>query len=187
MARTVLVHRDMRTSIESEEGSALLLVLLVSVVLLGLGLTLTWLAAASMNAEGHLTRRHEALNAAEVGAAQARHILSTTAGDWDGLLGSASGVACSSTDHDPVKGNILCDPVHGALEGVQVVPAGSQTAASAPGLSAVRYTVYIRNDDIETGVGRPFDDQDRQVVIYVEGVARDGLSTVGVEVVLAQM
>ena len=156
---------------QNESGSVLILALLVSVLLLGMGLTVTWLANQQTKVSGSMTRRGEAMAAARTGLERARSILATT-GAWADEL---NGCAGSSTDTD--KGVVLC--AGGApLEDLRVVESGTQLDSENVNTSMMRYTVWIRNDD-EEGAGNA--DTDNRITIRSEGVGRDGLSLVVLE------
>lgn len=178
----------MNRQADAEDGTALVLVLLVSLLLLGLGLTVMWVGSSGVRVTANLARRQEALAAAEVGIERARSVLAG-AGDWNALLGDASGsTLCATspvTPRDVRKGNLLCDGPT-PLKDIPVIESASSTSAAAPELASYRYTVWIRNDPVETAINStevgPFLDRDRQVVLVAEGQGRDGLSYVAIEV-----
>ena len=70
---------------KDESGSILVLTLLVTLVILAVGLTAMWLSSSGMKMSGNLTRRQEALYAAEAGMEHARSVLANTP-IWDNLL-----------------------------------------------------------------------------------------------------
>ncbi len=183
-ARKALVTRQA----DREAGTALVLVLLVSLLLLALGLTAMWVSSSGVRVTANLARRQEALAAAEVGIERARSVLAG-AGDWNPLLGDASSsVLCATspvTPRDVKKGNILCDGGR-PLKDIPVIESASSTTAAAPELASYKYTVWIRNDPVETAINSaemgPFLDRDRQVILVAEGQGRDGLSYVAIEV-----
>jgi hypothetical protein len=72
------------------------------------------------------------------------------------------------------------------LQNVQMVESGTTTASETLASSQIMYTVYIRNDDEEQAgtYGSNVPDTDSRVVVRSEGIGRDGLSYVALEVVL---
>jgi Tfp pilus assembly protein PilX len=191
----------------TQDGSVLVLALLVTLVILGVGLTALFLSSSGMKVSGNLTRRQEALAAAETGIDRASALINATWEankdmDWDCFLGSAggasgcpTGTSCTPTvGYDATKGNVLCDGTD-PLENEPVVetePFG--TTAGATYKQNLTYTVYVRNDPVEidsltkAGISSPppaFNDEDKRVVIRSEGRGRDGLAFFGIEVVLA--
>lgn len=198
----------MRSS-HDEQGSALVLALLVTFVLLGVGLTALWMGTSSTKIAGNLTRRQEALYAAQSGVERARLVLSNVVS----LSAVLQGGGCTPAQDDPAgRGRVLCDGAM-PLEDVRVI-AGSSTAASQLRSSArnASYTVFVRNDSAEwawcngqldsgetsddgncDGTGGPESDlwrattdNDGRVVLRVEGLATDGISFVAIEVVMSQ-
>lgn len=185
-----------------QRGSVLLMALLVTLIILGIGLTAMWLSSSGTQVAGNITRKQEALYAAETGIARARAVLSSN-GDWTALLGSAGGAGCTpaATKDSTRHGNVLCDSAVGniPLQDVRVIEAGSATAG-VTNLANVRYTVWIRNDPQEINLGDaggfapdgggalagPYTDLDQRVIVRAEGVARDGLSIVVLEAVISR-
>jgi Tfp pilus assembly protein PilX len=165
---------------DRESGSVLVLAMLVALVILGVGLSALFLSNSGMRISGNLSRRQEALGAAETGTERALAILRTNAtNDWDSLLVGG----CTATPFDPTKGNILCDGAT-PLENVPVV------ATVPDGLPAtygqyLAYTVYIRNDPTEASGLGAFNDEDKRVVVRSEGVGRDGVSFFAIETIIA--
>lgn len=176
--------------INDASGSVLLLTLVVSLFLLTLGLAALWMTSTSTNIAANLTRRQEALAGAEAALERARGVL-RTAGNWDTLLGSLSGVGCTSTPFNASKGNVLCDTSTTPptpLENVPLVPDASQTktVGQVPATDHLLYTLYIRNDPIETAggvgvTGSQFNDDDRRVVVRAEASGRSGQGFAAVE------
>jgi len=176
------------TPTDRESGSVLVLAMLVALVILGVGLSALFLSNSGMRVSGNLSRRQEALGAAETGTERALDILRANAtNDWDSLLGDlTSATACTAaTGYTAVKGNILCDGTT-PLENVQVV-ATVPTGLPASYGDYLTYTVYIRNDPTETASSKlgPFDDEDKRVVIRSEGLGRDGVSFFAIETIIA--
>lgn len=137
---------------EQDAGSVLLIALLVTLIVLGIGLTAMWLASSGTRISGNLTRRQEALYAAETGIERAQALLRARA-DWATLLRGGDGSLCTPTvtSYVPGKGLVLCDGAT-PLENVFFVT-GSSAASSDPRTAQMahnlRYTVYVRNDDVE--------------------------------------
>jgi len=199
----------------SEEGSIMVLVLLVTLIILGIGLTVMWVGSSGMKVSTNITRRQEALYAAEAGIEQARAVLNAvgTSGSWNNFL---AGTNCATlppaAPHDSDgRGNILCDTA-GVMYSNYVPTAGfTNTPTKAPALSQMRYTLYIRNDldtecDQQDGHPSKLDcdgdqvyggandksgsavgivDHNRRVIVRSEGIARDGLSQVNLEVTIS--
>jgi Tfp pilus assembly protein PilX len=184
--------RASRVAAPNEAGSILVLALLVSLILLGAGLTIMWIASSGSKVAGNVTRRHEALTAAEAGLQRARAVLATLTGDdWNAVL-----KACHSKDDAPSttnpngKGYVLCDRTQGtpAIVDWPVLNAGSAvlTTPGAQNTGNMNYTLYIRNDEPEAGATYSQTDSDHRVVVRSEGKARDGVSQVVVEAVLVR-
>ena len=169
-----------------EEGSVLVLTVLVSMVLLGMGLSAMWAATSGTRVAGNMTRRLEALTAAHAGLERARQIAAAQM-DWTPMLGTANGGNCKATRDDPTGyGNILCaTATAGPLEDVRILEPGSTSAAKAGTMATVSYTVYVRNDPTETAAGDKYKDSDRRIIARSVGVSRDGISTVSLETVLS--
>ena len=200
----------MKKTEREADGSVLILVMLMAVIVTGMGLTGTWLASTATHTSGNQLRRQEALGAAQAGLRQARALLNTNA-NWGPLL---AGSGCVATSDDPARrGMVLCDGAT-PLENVPLVPAGSATATSLGLNPQHRYTIYVRNDAAEyrwcNGVIDPGEtvdtgdcnndgatnaldaqvravDGDRRVVVRVEGHGRDGVSTVAIEAVIGSL
>jgi Tfp pilus assembly protein PilX len=189
----------------SQQGSVLVLTLLVTMIILGIGLTVMWVASSSMKMSGNLTRRQEAFNAAEAGIERARSILMSPAfkNDWNPLL-----AGCGSALDSDLVGRILCDGAT-ALANVHFI-AGATAGKTNSELQKVNYTVWIRNDwasecvnvsggaskvdcngdgteetDVKKLKSLPNVDSNRRVIVRSQGVGRDGISIVTLEVIVA--
>lgn len=162
---------------DSESGAILVVTMLASLLLLGLGLAVLWVGASQTRIAGNINRRQEALYAAESGLSRARAILGASVA-WTGYTETG----CGGWD-DPLKGRVLCDPTMTTpQQNIQVAVAPLPT----PGMQNIRYIVYVRNDDAEgdknVAAGLPRErDNDRRVVVRVEGTAVDGISVVAIE------
>ena len=144
-------------------------------------------SSSGMKISGNISRRQEALGAAETGIERAQSVLRANAtNDWDLLLAGCGGGAVAG------KGEILCDGAT-PIKNEPVIP---NTVAPPPGTAEtattwgsfktnVSYTVYVRNDPVETTANPAIDDEDKRVVIRSEGVGRDGLSFFAIEAVIA--
>lgn len=165
-----------------EFGSALVIAVLITLLLVGLGLSAMWLGSQGAHVTGSLARRQEAIYAAEAGIERARAVLEIST-NWNTLLGSASGGICGATLDDPAgKGNVLCD---GATPMEYAMPAAPQTAALAPVVTRARYTLFVRNDPAEAAQpGGRYQDVDRRVIVRSEGRGADGMSVVAIEAML---
>jgi hypothetical protein len=179
----------------------MVLALLVTLLILGIGLTAMYLSSAGMKVSGNITRRQEAMAASESGIERALAVLNTVGPDaWSTLL--PAGQCGATLDDQPIsqdnaekkKGVVLCD-AGVPLENVSLLESSSTTiaAGAAPAMQNLTYTVFIRNDD-----GEAFSlwdnstpktlawetDNDKRVVLRVEGTARDSLSFFAVEAVI---
>jgi Tfp pilus assembly protein PilX len=192
-----------------EHGSVLVLALLVTLVVLGIGLTAMWVSTTGTKVSSNLTRRQEGLYAAETGLGRARSVLRQFPALWNSFLQGCG----ASMDDIPNKGAVLCLP-GGTPQPLQlepVIPVGSASASENPDMTQVSYTIYVRNDRFEyqhcngeldapaesaadsgdcNGDGtadaadadmRRFIDQDGRIVVRVEGHGKDGLSQVAIE------
>ena len=171
----------------SESGSVMILAMLVTLLILGIGLTAMWVSSSNMQVSGNLTRRQENLFVAETGLERARSVLATTASTWANLITS---VNCGATKDDiGGKGKVLCEG--GAMgRPLEDVPLVEGSALTGAGRSDMTYTIWIRNDDAEVSTnvaaGRPAElDLDRRVVARVEATGKAQLSYFAVEAVLA--
>ena len=177
----------------------MVLTLLVTMIVLGVGMTVMWVSSSGMKTSSSITRRQEALYAAESGVARVRSIIAAFDGNYETLLRG-----CDTAENDPTRGNVLCDPVTNVkLQDVRVVT-GQSLGQTRPAPQNGRYTVWIRNDwmaecgSMELSAdkvdcdkdGAPdrdqamFQDDNRRVILRAEGTGRDGLSFVALEVVL---
>lgn len=193
-----------------EDGSVLLLALLVTMLILGAGMLALWTTTASTRISSNLTRRQEALYAAESGIQRAQRLLGAVP-NLSLLLEQGGG--CTPLLDEPLgRGRVLCDGAI-ALENVRVI--ASTTAAAGQVRQSARnptYTVFVRNDTAEyawcngqldpgesdddgdcdgspgaeTDLWRATNDQDGRVVVRSEGLAADGVSYVAVEVIVSQ-
>jgi Tfp pilus assembly protein PilX len=181
-----------RTSAEREQGSILMLAMLTTVLLLGQGLAVMWVAASDTRVAANITRRQEGLFAAEAGLDRGRAFLATQAG-WTPSLDP--GTSCGATRNDPGypaapgKGKVLCAG-GAALEDVQL-KAGTTGIDGVSGSGNLRYTVWVRNDpaEIQSNIEKSvssWTDQDYRVVVRSEGIARDALSGFAIEAVVSR-
>ncbi|MCA9666593.1 MAG: hypothetical protein KC503_13420 [Myxococcales bacterium] len=190
-----------------ERGSVLVLALLVTLLILGIGLSVMWVSSSGNKSSGNVMRRQEALYSAEAGVERARAILNAAA-DWTALLkGGSPNCTPTPVAQDPNKGRILCDTTTNTLmQDIQVIEASTPTAtATANKLANLKYTIWIRNDPIDaagsaTGssgsgsgsgsgagsAGGPETDTDFRVIVRAEGKGRDGLSFVALEAVVSR-
>jgi Tfp pilus assembly protein PilX len=193
----------------SDQGSVLVLSLLVTLLLLGVGLGSMWSASNATRISGNLTRRQEALNAAETVVHRAMALL-RNAGDWQALL---DGTLCSATRDEPAThGMVLCAAAT-PLENTPVVDSSSATHALLPGTMAnVQYTIWVRNDPAEhswcNGVLDPGEtadsgdcngdgsnnsqddiirntDSDQRVLVRAEGTGLDAYSVATLEAIVS--
>ena len=167
---------------DPESGSVLVLAMLVALVILAVGLSALFLSNSGMRISGNLSRRQEALGAAETGTERALAILRTNAtSDWDSLLVGG----CTATAYDATKGNILCDGAT-PLENVKVVDSTELPPDMPSSFSDyLAYSVFIRNDPTEASGLGAFNDEDKRVIIRSEGVGRDGVSFFAIETIIA--
>lgn len=167
-----------------EAGSVLILTLLVTLIILAIGLTAMWLSSSSMKMSGNLTRRQEALYAAEAGMDHARSILANTT-TWNALLAGCG----SSLDDTGLNGRgvVLCDGSPGiALANYLIGTGATTTPARVRGLNKISYTVFVRNDDAEAATLGYYTDADARLVVRAEGTGRDGLSFFAIEAVMSK-
>lgn len=173
---------------QDESGSILVLTLLVTLVILGVGLTAMWISSSGMKMSGNLTRRQEALYASEAGMEHARSILANTI-KWDDLLNGCAGHSMNDTGVGG-RGVILCE---GGIAGTPlanylIASGASTTSSKVRGLSNITYTVYIRNDEAEAAdltIGL-YNDEDSRIVVRAEGTGRDGLSFFAIEAIMSK-
>ena len=174
----------MQKNMRTESGSVLVLTLLVSLLLLGVGVTVTWLSSQQTAVTSAMSRRSEAYRAAMSGLNRARDILINHS-NWAGVLNG-----CGAHTTDATKGIVLCTGGNEMLN-IRVLPAGTQAANEARPSEFIRYTIWVRNDDDEiAGVdagGVPLTaDADSRLVVRVEGTGRDGTSFVALESVYSR-
>jgi hypothetical protein len=165
-----------------ERGSVLLLALLLTLLVVGLGLAALWLSSARTRVSRNTARQRHALHAAEAGLDLARAILSQR--DWNVLL---DGTPCGAPAF-PGKGRLLCDGSAPVRHRRVFEISSSNPASRARGLAAVTYTVYIRNDPAEAGgdAGVRGDDQDQRIFVRSEGLGRRGASYAAIEALVSR-
>lgn len=138
--------------VRNDEGAVMLLALLVSMLLAGLGVSAMWMSSSSTRISSNVNMRNEALNAAETAIDRGRFVLRAGAASWDNLL---MGTNCSARYHDlNNKGAVLCDPdiaaaADKAVELKNLVSPETEAAKKYVNLENMTYTVWIRNDPIE--------------------------------------
>ena len=111
---------------DNERGSILVLAVILSMIVLGMGVTANYLASSETRITNTVVRGEEANYAALTGLAHARSILKNNASGWAGIL---DGTACSTpqTEHAE-KGFPICDPATGdALINTAVVGSNTTT------------------------------------------------------------
>jgi Tfp pilus assembly protein PilX len=199
----------MRRAEQTERGTILVLALLVALILLGFGLAVMWVASSGIKSTASINRRQEAMYAAEAGVERARGLLAAEGSNWTALLGG-----CGCAQLDKLRGHILCGPNHYCLKDVQVVESSTRSWAAQskrdPSLGNYQYTIWIRNDWEEecdspeadlslvdcdgdgsrgtrADITAAMQDTNGRVLVLVEGRARDGLSTVKLEVSFARV
>jgi Tfp pilus assembly protein PilX len=182
MKSVTTVKNAKNVRIPHDGGSVLILALLVTIVILALGITAMWVSSSGMKMSGNITRRQEAMYAAEAGLDHARAVLNAST-SWTTLL-----AGCGSSLDDTTKGKVLCESGT-AIANYSVLWASSQTLTdpNAKWMDNLKYTVYIRNDDAETAdtsIGANTD-SDKRVAIRSEGVGRDGLSYFAIETIVS--
>lgn len=146
----------------------LVLTLLLTLVILGIGLMAMYMSSSTTKVSSNLVRRQEAMQAARAGLDQARSVLLQMVGSG----GSASpnfspalrGTNCATPPTDNTariaaftagKGWILCDGNTDGAPGVlfqnRTVVAGGATATAfgATNYNNVTFTAWVRNDDDE--------------------------------------
>ena len=174
-----------------QSGSVLVLALLVTLAILGIGLTAMWLSSSSMKMSSNISRRQEALYAAEAGLEHARFILKNTA-DWNTLMaGCGASMDDPGDPKDGHKGIVMCDgtPPKSMQERKLLDKTTTSTKVKAPWMEKLHYTVYIRNDDAEVEEDLTVGwngDKDARVVIRAEGTGLDQLSFFAIEAVVSR-
>jgi len=142
----------------NDSGAVLILIVMVSMIIFGFGVTALWQASTSMNSSASSTRRSEALFAAETGLERARLALETLGPNkwYVGLRFSRCG-ATLDDQSDNGKGAILCaDDGSGTLvplENIPVTPLNATAAAddnpNNPITQLSTYSVWVKNDEEE--------------------------------------
>jgi Tfp pilus assembly protein PilX len=180
-----------RNTRKGDEGSILLIVMLVMMVLLGLGVMVMWLTGANLQTSAVLTKRTEALYVAEAGLERARAIINAaSAPDLAALLaGSNPGLdkvpgGLDASGHPVGVGALLTDGGV-AVRNVMFPPASfgrSSGTADAP-LQAMQgqYTVWVRNDLSDVRKGQYTVDTNGTFVVRSRGLAADGRTEVVIE------
>lgn len=189
-----------------EHGSVLVLALLVTMLILGIGLTVMWVATTGTKVSSNLTRRQEALYSAETCLARTQKIFVDNLTSWQTLL---NGNTAETIPNDPTgKGNIILDPAAANVPLVNIPVFQNSSIGSDGGiqsLNRVTYTAYARNDSSEwafcdgvpdgetldcLGDGnnkddewRNLQDRDDRIIIRCEGRGQDGLSLVALEII----
>lgn len=150
-------------------GSVLVLTLLLTLVILGIGLMAMWMASSATKASSKLMRRREAMTAVNTGLQRARIILLRTMGSagQPGFSAALQGTTCSPVPADqrarmaafvPNKGRIICDQGDARrpatlLQDVPVIAPTGKTRKHAvvevDELAQAQFTAYVRNDDDE--------------------------------------
>ncbi len=170
----------------SESGSVMILAMLVTMLILGIGITAMWISSSNMKVSGNLTRRQENVYTAEAGLEHARIVLLTSTFSWSELLTS---INCNATKDDiGGKGKVLCA---GALPATPLedIPIIQGSKVQGAGRANMAYTIWIRNDDVEAAAnivaGIPEQqDNDGRLVARVGATGKDQLSYFALEVVL---
>jgi Tfp pilus assembly protein PilX len=201
----------------TDRGSVLVLALLVTLIILGIGLTVMWVASSGSKMSGNITRRQEALYSAEAGIERARALLYASPNSWGDFL---KGCTSATRNIDDV-GVVMCDAPNTGATPLQwtLVIGGTTTTATetqkfgGANMDKLQYTVWIRNDwgsegclqvtkskwdcdDPPDGVGETKTndikgtntkfEKNGRVIIRSEGIGRDGLSTVTLEVIVTK-
>jgi hypothetical protein len=140
----------------SERGSVLVLALLVTLIVLGIGLTVMWVASSGQKISGNITRRQEALYAAEAGVEYARTVLNDPANaNWTNTFLTVASCGATRDYLDLTEaasyGRVLCVSGTPIQDTPLISGANTQSAlASTPGgqqaVDGLKYTVWIRND-----------------------------------------
>jgi hypothetical protein len=187
--------RPSRPIRDNESGSVLVLTLLLTLVILGVGITAMWMSSTSTQVSTNLARRQEAMRAAEAGMQRARAIFSTTTLTWNDIL---RGAPCNlnaattpltyksspSATPEPYTevGYLLSDPrvIGGVcttgtiLENVPVAPSTSKIYGDGGvdnSMQFASYTVRVRNDPEEYLYCNKIKDRNDT---YFEAVADNG-------------
>jgi hypothetical protein len=159
----------MNERLHDERGSVLVLTLMLTLVILGIGLMAMYMSSSTTKVSSNLVRRQEAMQAARAGMAQARAVLLQLVGTGGSTNPNFSpalrGTFCSSgtpptpavriASYIPGKGWPLCQGVSaaspaGPMQNVAVVGGGATTTAfGGTDYTNVQFTAWIRNDDDE--------------------------------------
>lgn len=188
----------------AESGAVLMVVMLVLLGLMGLGITALWMTSGNLQVGSNVNLRANALYVAEAGVERAREILNgpVTPNLTALLLGTAHPLDNVPTAVDPVTGAAngigavmlnQADPTSTPatpLAGIDYPPPSfgrPATVAGAPTSQLMgTYTVWIRNDTAELRQGQFTIDGNMAVVVRSRGVARDGRTSVVLEVSLGR-
>lgn len=186
----------------ADRGAVLIVVMLVTLTILGLGVTGLWLTQGNLSVASAMNQRNQALYVAQAGVEKAREVLSTPGGPALGvrLAGSLPGSDDVPSAANPNGvGAVLfdnTDPANPPLLGVVYPPASfGRVPLDANGnplaTTMGTYTVFVRNDraDIRRAAAGtcaggftnncPGNDT---IVIRSVGVAADNRTTVVLEV-----
>jgi Tfp pilus assembly protein PilX len=182
----------------------MVLAMLVTLIILGIGITVMWVSTSGMKVSANLSRRQEALYAAEVGIERGRALLLANT-DWTALL---KGTACTAGAPLPPpfvdpRGRVLCAATD-RLQNIIFVPAPTSGLDDRVG-QKMTYTVWIRNDwntecdtkaskasKVTCAGGKMGDlddistDNNSRVILRAEGIGRDGLAYVALEAVVSR-
>lgn len=171
---------------ERAAGSVLVLALLVSLILLGLGLTALYLSSEGGKVSTGVSRRGEAYFSAKSGLERARAILHDSTTWINSLSGCPTSPAWDPVRHvDVVKGRVLC-AAGAPLYRVRLLEASTQSATKAAAVSSVEYTLWIRNDDEEGGAANILTDNNTRVIVRAEAQARNRLGFVALEQIIGR-
>lgn len=194
----------------SERGSILVMTMVITVVIMALGLTVMWVASRGQKVGANLSRRQEALYAAEAGIAYAQAFLAEHIVEgWSPYLRAADDTPanpCAKAAWVEAKGAVLlCDQTGNAIMQKQIF---ADSGVELVNKNNLTYTIYLKNDPAEwmdcdgfpageteecaappEGFGGPETDRwrathdnDDRLVIRSEGIGRDGISMVAIEV-----
>lgn len=183
----------------NDQGAVLVVVMMVLLVLMGMGMTALWMTSGNLQVGTNVNLRANALYVAEAGIEQARAIL-------NGPTPPNMPVLLAGSTHPLDNVPTLVDAVTGAANGIGAVMMNVPDPIATPGLPLVNvvypppsfgrvaststaetmgtYTVWIRNDAPELRRGQFLVDGNSAVVVRSRGVARDGRTSVVLEVSL---
>jgi len=173
-----------------DQGSVLLLALLLTLLIVAIGVAVLWLSRADFQRSVPRESPRAALFAVEAGIERARTVLAAS-DEWSVLLGGPRQGGCGARSlregDDPAgRGNVLCDP---RRPGVRLwrVPVIEQQRGGGKARARLSYTVHVRNDPLEASLERagPFRDGDRRLVLLIEAIADRGARPTAVEVVVS--